>query len=78
MRLDQRVPEHSLLDLSLELLELHADVLEVSDGDRAGELAVRPRPHERPAARLAVPLVQPLLSVDRALAFPAQSLVGGL
>ena len=78
MRLDQRVPEHSLPNDSLELLELHADVLEVSDRDRAGELAVRPRPHERPAARLAVPLVQPLLSVDRALAFPAQSLIGGL
>lgn len=77
MLLEQGVPEHSLPHPSLELLDLLADVLEVSDGDRAGELAVRPRPHERPALRIAVPLVQPLLSVDRSLAFPAQSLVAG-
>jgi hypothetical protein len=74
MRRDQRVPEHPLPDPNLKLLDLLANVLEVSSGDPAAKVSVRPRPHERPAARLAVPLVQALVSIDRALTSAAQPL----
>ena len=74
MPTDQRVPHHHPIQPCRKLLDGLANVLEISDGDRAGKLTIRPRPGIRPAERLAVPLVERREVRDRLLTTPTLTL----